>query len=230
MGQKARHAKVGAAAKASRWARIAVASGAAAAAGSPAAGAASAEVTAVAGLRGAVAAVAELWSWRVPVRSWRGPDGAAFGVVGAAWSRQEPYRALHTRVGGLSWREKTGPGEHGSPVATRKDVRASDAERDSAAAALQEHFVQGRLTLGELQERLDSVLAARTHGQLDQIFSDMPRLPPQLAVPERAEPPVFPARYAAVAIMIIVMAVWLVLAAWFSQRGYGYGYGYPPTP
>jgi hypothetical protein len=115
-------------------------------------------------------------------------------------------------------------------VATRKDVRASDAERDSAAATLQEHFVQGRLTLDELQERLDSVLAARTHGQLDLIFSDMPRLPPQLVRPEPAEPPVFPARYAAVAIMIIVMAVWLVLAAWFSQRGYGYGYGYPPTP
>jgi hypothetical protein len=49
-------------------------------------------------------------------------------------------------------------------------------------------------------------------------------------VPEPPGPPVFPARYAAVAIMIIVMAVWLVLAAWFSQRGYGYGYGYPPSP
>jgi hypothetical protein len=114
-------------------------------------------------------------------------------------------------------------------VATRKDVRASDAERDAAAAALQEHFVQGRLTLDELQERLDSVMAARTHGHLDEIFADMPRLP-QPVVTESAEPPVFPARYAAVAIMIIVMAVWLVLAAWFSQRGYGYGYGTYPGP
>jgi hypothetical protein len=111
-------------------------------------------------------------------------------------------------------------------VAIRKDVRASDAERDSAAAALQEHFVQGRMTLDELQERLHSVLSARTYGQLDDVLADMPKLPPQPAVPEPAEPPVFPARYAAVAIMIIVMAVWLVLAAWFSQRGY-YGYGYP---
>jgi len=115
-------------------------------------------------------------------------------------------------------------------VATRKDVRASDVERDAAAAALQEHFAQGRLTLDELQERLDSVLAARTHGQLDQLFADMPRLTAPPAVIEPAGPPVFPARYAAVAIMIIVMAVWLVLAAWFSQRGYGYGYGYPPSP
>jgi hypothetical protein len=115
-------------------------------------------------------------------------------------------------------------------VATRKDVRASDAERDAAAAALQEHFVQGRLTLDELQERLNAVLSARTHGQLEETFTDMPRLPPQPIVPEPDEAPVFPARYAAVAVMIIVMAVWLVLAAWFSQRGYGYGYGYPPSP
>jgi hypothetical protein len=115
-------------------------------------------------------------------------------------------------------------------VATRKDVRASDAERDAAAAALQEHFAEGRLTLDELHERLDSVLASRTHGQLDELFADMPRLPRAPVVPEPSGPPVFPARYAAVAIMIIVMAVWLVLAAWFSQRGYGYGYGYPPSP
>ncbi len=110
-------------------------------------------------------------------------------------------------------------------MAIRKDVRASDAERDSAASALQKYFVQGRLTLDELQERLHSVLAARTHGELDNQFNDMPAPPP--AVPEPSEPVVFPARYAAVAVMIIVMAVWLVLAAWFSQRGYGHGYGYP---
>ena len=53
-------------------------------------------------------------------------------------------------------------------MATRKDLRASDAERDSAAAALREHFVQGRLTLDELLGRLDTVLTARTHGQLDE--------------------------------------------------------------
>jgi hypothetical protein len=111
-------------------------------------------------------------------------------------------------------------------VAIRKDVRASDAERDSAAAALQEYFVQGRLALDELQERLHRVLAARTHGELDDQFADMPEAPPRPAVPESGDPVVFPARYAAVAIMIIVLAVWLVLAAWFSQRGYGYG-GYP---
>ena len=111
-------------------------------------------------------------------------------------------------------------------MTNRNDVRASDVERDSAAAALREHFVQGRLTLEELIGRLDTALTARTRSQLDNVLADLPSRKERPAEPE---PVVFPARYAAVAILIIVMAVWLVLAAWFSQRGYGYGYGgYPP--
>ena len=114
-------------------------------------------------------------------------------------------------------------------MTNRNDVRASDVERDSAAAALREHFVEGRLTLEELMSRLDTALTARTRSQLDNVLADLPaREERRPAVPEPDEL-VFPARYAAVAILIIVMAVWLVLAAWFSQRGYGYGYGgYPP--
>ncbi len=113
----------------------------------------------------------------------------------------------------------------------RNDVRASDAERDSAAVALREHYAAGRLTLEELLGRLDTALSARMRSQLDALLSDLPARrdrprPPRPAPPQSAE--IFPARYAAVAILIIVMAVWLVLAAWFSQRGYGYGYGYPP--
>jgi len=116
-------------------------------------------------------------------------------------------------------------------VAIRNDVRASDAERDSAAAALREHFVQGRLTLEELLGRLDTALTARTRGQLDGVLADLPsrKERPEPALPEPAEPE-FPARFAAIAVLIIVMAVWLVLAAWFSQRGYGYGYGHGPYP
>lgn len=115
-------------------------------------------------------------------------------------------------------------------MTNRHDVRASDAERDSAAAALREHFVQGRLTLEELMGRLDSALTARMRSQLDSLLADLPSRKERSAVRQpEPEPVVFPARYAAVAILIIVMAVWLVLAAWFSQRGYGYGYGgYPP--
>ena len=70
-----------------------------------------------------------------------------------------------------------------SPWAPRRDhrapepgVRAGDADRDAAAAALGEHFVQGRLTLDELNARLDAALAATTYGELSQAARDLPDL------------------------------------------------------
>ena len=53
-------------------------------------------------------------------------------------------------------------------------VRAGDADRDAAAAALAEHFAQGRLTLDELHARLDATLAATTHGDLSEALRDLP--------------------------------------------------------
>ena len=41
-------------------------------------------------------------------------------------------------------------------------MRAGDAHRNAAAAALGEHFAQGRLTLDELDARLDATLTATT--------------------------------------------------------------------
>ena len=55
-------------------------------------------------------------------------------------------------------------------------VRAGDADRDAAAAALGEHFAQGRLTLDELDARLDATLTATTHGELSQAARDLPDL------------------------------------------------------
>ena len=55
-------------------------------------------------------------------------------------------------------------------------VRAGDADRDAAAAALGEHFAQGRLTLDELNARLDATLTATTHGELSQAIRDLPDL------------------------------------------------------
>ena len=55
-------------------------------------------------------------------------------------------------------------------------VRASDADRDAAAAALGEHFAHGRLTLDELDGRLDATLTATTHGELSQAARDLPAL------------------------------------------------------
>jgi hypothetical protein len=55
-------------------------------------------------------------------------------------------------------------------------LRASDAERERAAEALRRHHADGRLTTDELDERTERAYAAKTHGDLDQLFGDLPRV------------------------------------------------------
>jgi hypothetical protein len=57
-------------------------------------------------------------------------------------------------------------------------VRIGDAEREQAMAALGEHYVAGRLSKEELDERADAVWSARTSGDLTPLFSDLPQLQP----------------------------------------------------
>ncbi|MFI0356267.1 DUF1707 domain-containing protein [Actinomadura sp. 9N407] len=54
------------------------------------------------------------------------------------------------------------------------EMRASDADRDRVASTLREHCAQGRITMDELQERLDATYEARTLGQLQDVTSDLP--------------------------------------------------------
>ncbi len=57
------------------------------------------------------------------------------------------------------------------------EVRAGDRDREQAAAALREHYARGRLTLDELSDRIDQVLAARSRAELRSALSDLPLLP-----------------------------------------------------
>jgi Domain of unknown function (DUF1707)/Winged helix DNA-binding domain len=63
-----------------------------------------------------------------------------------------------------------------SHLAPGPDVRIGDADRDAAAAALSDHFAQGRLTLDELDARLGAALAATTYGEIGQVTRDLPDL------------------------------------------------------
>ncbi|GAA4374050.1 DUF1707 domain-containing protein [Actinomadura verrucosospora] len=59
-------------------------------------------------------------------------------------------------------------------MAPNPEIRASDADRDRVAASLREHCAEGRITMDELQERLDAVYGAKTLGQLQEVTSDLP--------------------------------------------------------
>jgi hypothetical protein len=51
---------------------------------------------------------------------------------------------------------------------------AGDAEREQAAARLREHFVGGRLTLEELEERIELALQARSTADLRRALRGLP--------------------------------------------------------
>ncbi len=53
-------------------------------------------------------------------------------------------------------------------------IRASDADRDRAAALLREHHAAGRLTAEEFYERMEAALDAKTLGEIDELLADLP--------------------------------------------------------
>lgn len=69
-----------------------------------------------------------------------------------------------------------------TPVPSRRDgtsapdLRVGDADREATAAALREHFAQGRLTLDELLARLDVAFTATMRSEISRTTRDLPRL------------------------------------------------------
>lgn len=59
-------------------------------------------------------------------------------------------------------------------MAVDRSMRASDADRDQAVAALREHLAAGRLTIDEFDERLDQAYAAKNLGELADLMADLP--------------------------------------------------------
>jgi DUF1707 SHOCT-like domain/Cell wall-active antibiotics response LiaF, C-terminal len=53
-------------------------------------------------------------------------------------------------------------------------MRASNADRERVAKILHDAMAEGRLTVGELEERLDQVYAAKTVGELQPLTRDLP--------------------------------------------------------
>ena len=98
-------------------------------------------------------------------------------------------------------------------------LRASDADREHHAELLREHAAQGRLTVDELEERLDRVYAARTHAELAPLVADLPRAPRPRA-PRSPGPP----RSAVVPYLLVNL---MLIAIWAAT---GAGYFWPIWP
>lgn len=64
----------------------------------------------------------------------------------------------------------------------RGRLRASDADRERVLEELREHAAQGRLELGELSERIEVALRAKTLGDLEALVADLPE-PPAAPLP-----------------------------------------------
>jgi hypothetical protein len=69
----------------------------------------------------------------------------------------------------------------GELVPDRGELRASHEDRDWAVERLRVAAGDGRLTLEELDERLDVALKARTYGELEALLVDLPADGPALA-------------------------------------------------
>ncbi|MCX6463348.1 MAG: DUF1707 domain-containing protein [Pseudonocardiales bacterium] len=67
----------------------------------------------------------------------------------------------------------------------RADMRASDGDRSAVARRLQHAVDEGRLDLGDYDERLQQTYAAKTYGELDRITADLPAPVPE-ASPARS--------------------------------------------
>jgi hypothetical protein len=68
-----------------------------------------------------------------------------------------------------------GPGDDRvAPAAGVGRLRASHADREQVVDAVKAAFIQGRLSKGELDERVGQALAARTHAELAALTADIP--------------------------------------------------------
>ncbi|WP_431879135.1 DUF1707 SHOCT-like domain-containing protein [Amycolatopsis sacchari] len=73
------------------------------------------------------------------------------------------------------------------------ELRIGDTERESALSALGEHLSAGRLDVDEYGERSAHITAARTRGELADVFGDLPEPHPVFGTPAHkaveAKPP-----------------------------------------
>ncbi|NNH74955.1 DUF1707 domain-containing protein [Nocardia uniformis] len=122
------------------------------------------------------------------------------------------------------------------PTAPRPPaLRVGTAEREQAAAALGQHFADGRLDVAEFDERVARAYAAKTTTDLAELFTDLPKppAPAQSAPPPRPSTPYLPVALIAILALGTAIAVSTqvfpfvmipLLFILFAHRGRGWGH------
>ena len=92
------------------------------------------------------------------------------------------------------------------------DMLIGDSDRSSAVDELRQHFDSGRLTLEEFENRLAEINAARTRGDLEHAFRQLPRTEPPASLRLRDR------RWSSLALQygvvnVVCIAVWLASGA-----------------
>ena len=110
---------------------------------------------------------------------WRSSAGVLVTKAREISTRDEPYSVCMTDAV---------PPERGEEVARPGDLRASHADRDRVIEALRAAAGDGRLTVDELDDRLEKALTARTVGELAGLSKDLPVVPGGTAGARSLEP------------------------------------------
>jgi hypothetical protein len=98
-------------------------------------------------------------------------------------------------------------------------IRVSDAERNAVAERLGAHYGDGRLDQAEFDERVSRAMAAKTRGDLDGLFDDLPDPEPTGASGREGQAvPYRPRRRGGAlrAILLLVLVIAVMSATWHA--------------
>jgi Domain of unknown function (DUF1707) len=111
--------------------------------------------------------------------------------------------------------------------ARNPDLRVSQAERNQVAAALARHYADGRLSVGEYEERVAAALEARTGRDFEPLLADLPAAAPATATAGAGAPgrpnddwrrmvPYLPRILAVTAVLVLALGsgLWVLWLLW----------------